>query len=193
LKKKKKEVCMYALMLGCVVCCLHGARRALKKQEKNIAGVEAIGSNIYSVTTTNTHHFALYIRSASSCFAIHNISVKNLPLLQHEIYKNTMPSLRPRSIRQAVLLAMMMFMLAAYASARIAASSSSPDSEVQEQENLFERRLSGCDTGSNCDCPDDLTRLYILDIPFICVPLAVADIIFVTFVPFLTCCALPLP
>jgi hypothetical protein len=175
-------------MLGCVVCLppARGARRVLKAIDRSRRKILRSRSNQFKICILTFPLTSICLRCIYATLHL-ALPCPTLEALSSHI-STIMISLRPRSIRQAVLLTMMMFMLAAYASARIAAS------EVQEQENQLEqRRLTGCDTGSNCDCPDDMTKLFLLDIPFICVPLQVADIIFVTFVPFLTCCALPEP
>jgi hypothetical protein len=98
-----------------------------------------------------------------------------------------------RTMNQLVRLITMMLMLVAGVSARIASTSDQQEvEEHQEHHSISERRLTGCDTGAACGCPDNFTKLYLLDVPTVCVPLEVSDIIFLVFVPFLTCCATPL-
>jgi hypothetical protein len=100
------------------------------------------------------------------------------------LYYNTTMS---RTMHRLVRLITMIVMLVAPASARLAIT------EQKEEDGNSVKMLSGCDTGAACGCPDHFTKLFFLDVPTVCVPLEVSNVIFLVFVPFLTCCATPLP
>ena len=83
-----------------------------------------------------------------------------------------------KTSKRTLLAGVLGMLMAMFTSARLAGDRG----DWREQEAEVEAQ-TGCATGIMCNCPEGMTRLFIWDIPFTCVPLA----IFVAPIVGLTC------